>query len=309
MRQHTFYAEHLVPALLEEGIPAEQIWEMDGWKENQPGYYWTDPRDGRTFGYEGTAYGHLNHHTASSAYTPYVRNSNGQTKCNIWGGLLRGDRLYQAGGGIPTLAIASAGPANYSAGKGVRALFTDWLIPGIVFEGRQYERDDSPSWYGNRSAWNTEWVLDGIGGRLDDDVWDLLIAYNAALCRLHDADDSWLAGHLQFTSRKIDLRDGRYPDGATTMAAVHDQTRARLANQPTPEEVLGMPYEQFKNMVIALFAGRPDKFHGSPAYYYTPAGPEHAFDGYANGGIYDVPESPDWPNFWRSFAEAISLQG
>lgn len=304
-RTHTFYAENLVPALLAEGIPDEQILELEGWQTNEPGYYWTDPRDGRSFGYDGTAYGHLNHHTASSGYTPYVKNSNGQTKCNVWGGLLRGDRLYQEGGGIPTLAIASAGPADYSAGSGVRALLSDYLIPGIVFDGRQYQSDDSPKWYGNRSLWNTEWVLDGIGGQLDPDVWDLLIAYNAALCRLHDADDSWLAGHLQFTSRKIDLRDGRYPDGATTLAAIHEQTAARL-NQ-TPEEALGMPYEQFKNLVISLFAGRPDKFHGDPAYFYTKSGEEHAFEGFPNGGIYDVPDSPDWPNFWDSFVDSISL--
>ena len=69
-----------------------------------------------------------------------------------------------------------------------------------------------------------------------------------------------------------------------------------------------MPYEQFKNMVISLFAGRHDKFHGDPAYFYTKAGSHHAFPGYPNGGIYDVPESVDWVNFWNAFTDAITVQ-
>lgn len=58
----------------------------------------------------------------------------------------------------------------------------------------------------------------------------------------------------------------------------------------------GMPYEQFKNMVISLFNGRPDMFKGDPAYFYKNL-PE---------GIYNDPQNIDWTNFWTSFTKAIS---
>lgn len=58
----------------------------------------------------------------------------------------------------------------------------------------------------------------------------------------------------------------------------------------------GMPYEQFKNMVISLFKGRPDMFKGDPSYFYKNL-PD---------GIYNDPQNIDWTNFWRSFTDAIS---
>lgn len=64
----------------------------------------------------------------------------------------------------------------------------------------------------------------------------------------------------------------------------------------------GMPYEQFKNMIDALFVGRPDIFKGKPSYFYTKAD---------EGGIYDVPNHPDWKSedgkdgLWPAFTRLI----
>lgn len=245
MTQHHFYAENLVPALLEEGIPAEQIWELDGWKDNEPGYYWTDPATGRAYGYDGYAAGHLYHHTASTGYTPYVKNSNGQTKANVWAGMRRGDRLYQTGGGVPTLAIASAGPADYSSGSGVRDYVLE--LSRSIRAGRQTSSDDSPKWYGNRHVLNTEVVCDGIGGRVDQPMWDLLIVYGAALARLHDAGEAWNGFHQGFTSRKIDYRDGRYANATQTIEALWDGIAVKLGSPPVdppPTEPTPPPEEE-----------------------------------------------------------------
>ena len=72
---------------------------------------------------------------------------------------------------------------------------------------------------------------------------------------------------------------------------------ADVNNRPDLEED-GMPYAQFVNLVDSLFAGRPDEFQGDPSYFYRAAN---------EGGIYDVPDAPDWVNFWSAFTRAISL--
>ena len=217
--RHTFYADNLVDALLEEGIPAVQIWELDGWKLNEQGYYWTDIHTDQHHGYDGVSNGHFNHHTASQGYTPYVKNSSGQTKATAWAGMRVGGRLYQnANAGVPTIALASSGPADYSAGSGVR----DYIkkLDASQEALRQVNSDDSPKFYGNRYVLNTEIVCDGIGGAIDADMWDLLIVYNAALSRLHDAGHAFNGFHQGFTKRKIDYRDGRFANASDTISAM-----------------------------------------------------------------------------------------
>jgi len=236
--QHSFYADHLVDALLEEGIPAAQIWELDGWKENEQGYYWTDIHTDEHFGYDGVANAHFNHHTASSAYTPYVKNASGQTKATGWLGVRDGDRLYQnRNTGIPTIALASAGPADYSAGSGVRDYIKQ--LNASVETLRQLNRDDTPTFYGNRYVLNTEIVCDGIGGKINADSWDLLIVYNAALARLHDAGPAWNGFHQGFTRRKIDYRDGRFDNASDTITAMWNE----IANPIEPPTVEPPPIQ------------------------------------------------------------------
>ncbi len=87
-------------------------------------------------------------------------------------------------------------------------------------------------------------------------------------------------------------------------------------DDPEPEngsyngtEQHGMPYEQFVNLVKSLFAGRPDEFHGNPAYFYLTRAQWFAEYGNHDGGIYDEPEHVDWANFWNAFVDSISLEG
>lgn len=228
--EHSFYANHLVDALREEGIPSAQIWELSGWKVNEQGYYWTNIFTNQHNGYNGVANGHLNHHTASSGYTPFVKNSKGQTKANGWVGMRRGDRLYQSGDGVPTIALTSAGPADYSAGSGVREYIKK--LSRSEKAGKQTASDDDPKFYGNRYVWNTEIVCDGVGGQITQDSWDLLIVYNAALARLHDATQFWNGFHAGFTRRKIDFRDGRYASANATIEAMWPQIAAKLGTDP-----------------------------------------------------------------------------
>lgn len=246
--QHTFYANYLVDALLEEGIPNSQIWLLDGWKENQQGYYWTDIHTDQHHGYDGVASGHLNHHTASVAYTPYVRNSKGQTKANVWVGKRPpgSGRLYQNCDGVPTLAVASAGPANYSAGAGVR----DYIkaLNASTEALKQTKPDDTPTFYGNRYVWNTEIVCNGVGGMIDQDTWDLLIVYNTALSRLHDAGPAFNGFHAGFTRRKIDYRDGRFGTASLTIQQMWREI------QPVLDDQGGNVYQQFVTGIVTGWA-------------------------------------------------------
>jgi hypothetical protein len=228
--RHTFYADNLVDALLEEGIPASQIWELDGWKLNEQGYYWTDVHNDQHHGYDGVANGHLNHHTATKAYSPYVKNSSGQTKATAWVGKRDGNRLFQNRSGVPTVALASAGPADYSAGSGVSEYGKK--LDASEEALRQLNADDNPKFWGNRYVLNTEIICDGVGGSIDSDTWDLLMAYNAALARLHDAEAPFNGFHQGFTKRKIDYRDGRFSNASDTILAMWTEIATILGDDP-----------------------------------------------------------------------------
>lgn len=196
-----------------ERVGEEHVWLLDkgrdlyngefDWKVNKQGYYWVD-ENGRHYAYQGEPVGHHNHHTASSGYTPFVRNASGKTKANAWAGLRRGTRLYQFDGGVPTIALASAGPANYSAGAGNKE-FLAYCATDRRFHGPQRNADDA-GFYGNRHYWATEVIALGDGSPLADDMWDLLIEYNRALRDYLEWSTWRLGGHYDHTRRKIDLK-------------------------------------------------------------------------------------------------------
>ena len=60
-------------------------------------------------------------------------------------------------------------------------------------------------------------MCDGVGGKINDDSWDLLVLYNVAISRLHDATEHFNGFHQGFTTRKIDYRDGRYANASMTI--------------------------------------------------------------------------------------------
>ena len=79
----------------------------------------------------------------------------------------------------------------------------------------------------NRSYWNTEVVLDGVGTWIDAEVWDHIIGLGAVLHELYGWSEHRAIGHAQHTQRKIDLRDGQDTSARGTMIRL----RADLGNQ------------------------------------------------------------------------------
>ena len=232
----------LPDALADAGIPFGQL---TGWKENQQGYYWVDANN-QHHGYEGVPNGHIHHHTATSAYTPTVRNSLGRTKANIYIGIWRNGRLWSFGNGDPMVIIASGGPANYSAGSGRREVLTQFVVADVRFPGPQTQLDDS--FFGNRYYINTEVIHPGDGSDLDADVWDLQVQTAAVITKHFDWSVWRNIGHLDHTRRKIDQRFGQ---GAPYTIRQHQrEITAAMAVQPPPPppgEDEDMPsYEEFR---------------------------------------------------------------
>jgi len=188
----------LADALRAAGL---EVWELDGWRTWEPGYAWRETPGGL---YEPE--GHIVHHTATDGYTPNVHNSSGQTKANAYVGLRREGRLYFSGGGVPTVALCASRPANDSAGYGCRYVLEDYVRLDKRYSGPQSNPDDSPSWAGNRSYWNTETIHPGYGEPLDAGVWDLLIGYSAVLCMELGWAPWRTIAHEDHTKRKVDPR-------------------------------------------------------------------------------------------------------
>ena len=229
--------EHVVMAGFADALRVwglgEFLWELDAsfdlagngnsWKTNEQnkagvgqsvgGYYWTyldDTHDG----FNGRPNVHHNHHTATSGFTPYIKNSSGQTKANVWAGMRRGDRLYQFDGGVPTICLASAGPADYSAGNGRRD-FMELVTDGDRFSGPQTLPDTG--FFGNRYSWNTEWVALGDGSPVDEELWNLMVEYNACLADYLSWTPWQNGGHYDHTKRKIDLWVQHGPYSVSTL--------------------------------------------------------------------------------------------
>lgn len=254
----------LVPQVLHEA--GLNVVTVDGWDDDST-YRWRS----------GDPEASMWHHTATGSYAPNA------TKANMYAGLaidaqMSDGRLYQTGGGVPVICVANAYPAPISSGYGQEQVFgkarndvpNDLLATGP---------DDD--WAGNRSYWNTEIVLDGVGTWIDDAVWDAIVRAARAIHRLFGWSEHRAIGHAQHTRRKIDPRDGRHPSARETMNRLRDEIKEDT-----------MPTEQWHQMIDALFAGRPDEFTGNPDYWKN-----------------EVPkDSPEWADFWAAFVRAISLE-
>ena len=181
---------------------------LDGWETAHSGgsYVW------RT----GDPTASMWHHTASSGYTP------NRDKANAWAGLLaESGRLYQSGGGVPSIVIANAYPGPITSGYGQQSVH-DLALNDLRNDELARGADDSPGWAGNRSYWNTEVVLDGVGTYIDDAVWAMLVTSANVLHDLMGWSVYRAIGHAQHTSRKIDLRDGRWPSAKETMIMLRE---------------------------------------------------------------------------------------
>jgi hypothetical protein len=190
------------PALVAaEGI---NVVKMDGW-------FNPHTRNGKPYAWRtGNPTASMWHHTATPAYTP------NRDKANMYAGLLHAgsQRLYQSGGGVATIVFANAHPGPITSGYGQKQVHDLCLL-----DERNDELATGPddNWAGNKSYWNTEIVLDGIGTWIDDEVWDMLIVA-AEVIHEHMEWSEWRAiGHAQHTRRKPDPHDGQDPSAKQTM--------------------------------------------------------------------------------------------
>jgi hypothetical protein len=180
--------------------------EMDGWRTpriiNNRLYVWRS----------GDPVCSMWHHTATNAYTP------NRTKANVWAGLKNGtsNRLYASGDGAATLVVANAYAAPVSSGYGQKTVI-DQAAQDVPNDALARGPDDSPRWAANRSAWNTEVILDGVGRWIDPEVWDMLTEAANVMHSHMGWTKHRALGHAQFTGRKIDLRDGRDRSARETM--------------------------------------------------------------------------------------------
>lgn len=190
---HTFLLD--LPEIL-EGM-GFNVWVADGYEKGQGNYLWTDPHTGRG-SYGEQPYGYMVHHSASSQATPPPHDT---SKASAWIGLLRGSKLYQEGGGTPTIYLASAGPARISSGYGYRPAAWDYTFKELRSPARAGGSDGTTAL--NRYSFNVETVHRGDGSPIDDGVLACVIGLGQALEQMTGLKEMTL-GHRSWSQRKID---------------------------------------------------------------------------------------------------------
>jgi len=205
---------------------------VDGWdKPRRSRYYWREA--------DKEPAGHMHHHTAGTSYSP----PKGPDKANGFAGLSfeGSDRLYQEryeGFGYEAVyTIANAYPAPISSGAGDKNVLVK-VRAGLEVRGRQ--GPDTPKWYGNTHYWNTEWVLNGIGAPIDQEVWDMMVL----VCQVQNDLMGWTPfkhiSHGHHTRRKVDLWGGQF---ASTNKTGFDNTLAVLREDMAGDFVIPPPIE------------------------------------------------------------------
>jgi len=190
---HTFLLD--LPEILEGmGFNVEVA---DGYDQGQGNYLWTDPHTG-VQSYHGQPSGYMVHHSASSSATPPPHDT---SKASAWIGLWRDGRLYQDGGGIPTIYLASAGPARISSGYGYRPALWDHTFEQKRAPAKAQGSDGNTA--GNRYTFNVETVHRGDGSPIDGGVLDAVVGLGIALEQMTGLKEMTL-GHLSWSQRKID---------------------------------------------------------------------------------------------------------
>ena len=190
-----------LPAALEAA--GVNVRTLDGWeKPHYSGtYLWREA--------DGEPAGSMAHHTASSAYTPNRDKANGYAGLSFRGS----DRLYQeryeGDGYAAVYTIANAYPAPISSGAGDKGVLVK-VRAGIEVRGRQ--GPDTSGWYGNTHYHNDEWILNGIGAPVDQEVWEMMVV----VCQVKNELMGWTPFnhicHGHHTRRKVDLWDGSKSD-------------------------------------------------------------------------------------------------
>jgi hypothetical protein len=220
-----------------EGV---RVVELSGWETWKPDYFWTDP-NGNHYRYKGKPNGAIWHHTATDEYTPHVT-ANGKTKANLYIGLsVNGsERLYSQKAywdiGVPTVAFACAGPANYGNGAGYKKVLTDYVardreVPGPLRSW--YSGDDN--YYANRYFTGCEIVDDGDGSALHPGVWEAAVVVHSVMTDHFGWDSARNIGHEDSTRRKV---DPKFHGNGYTMGYARDDVAAWLT-QPEDDPMAG----------------------------------------------------------------------
>ena len=276
MCEHTALAD-LPTILAEAGV---NVIVADGYLGGQckgtDHYRWTDPDTG-TASHDLPPHGYMIHHTAGSSATPPPALT---SKAGAWAGMYRNGKLYPTGDGVPTIYLASAGPARVSSGYGYRPAAWDY-----TFEGRRApahaEGPDGTTAL-NRYVFNIEIVHPGDGGALDKGVWDAVVTLGQVLEDMFGMVESSL-GHTSWSQRKIDpkLSVGLPNDGANCIIDFQDGIAT--------EGECGMPKQQWDQFIDALF--ETPYFVGDPNYWKN-------LD----------PDSAEWVDFWNAFVNILEGQ-
>ena len=178
-----------------------QVWVADGWKEGQcegdDHYLWTDP-DTEDKSHDLPPYGYMVHHTAGTSATPPPHDT---STANAWIGLERDGKLYQDGGGVPTVYLASAGPCRISSGYGYR--WAAWDRTFLDLRAPAHAEGSDGTTALNRYVFNVETVHAGDGGPIDAGVWESVVGLGIALQEMFGWTERTL-GHTSWTNRKID---------------------------------------------------------------------------------------------------------
>jgi hypothetical protein len=146
--------------------------------------------------------------------------------------------------------FASAGPANYSQGKGRLNVLTNYVNLDVRFPGPQDLPDDVPPFYGNRYYGATEVIHPGDGSPVQEDIWEYQVTI-AALMSEHYEWSPWRhIGHLDHTIRKIDQK---FAQGAPyTIAAMQNAVEEKMINRNTKaDDGLGVHEANFDKAVDA----------------------------------------------------------
>lgn len=231
MTQHTALKD-LPSLLINMGFNVEVA---NGYLEGQGNYLWTDPHSGNG-SYSNPPSGYMVHHTATSAYTPPPHDT---SKAGAWVGLWRDGRLYQSGGGVPSIYLATSGPARTSSGYGYKPALWDYTFQDRRAPARAGGSDGSTA--GNRYTFNVETVHVGDGSALDRGVWDHVVGIGIALHQMFGWTERTL-GHRSWSTRKIDPKwsVGSPNDGTDCIIDVQDEI-ARILNGGDPPPVTDPP--------------------------------------------------------------------
>lgn len=193
MAVHTYLLD--LPDVL-EGLGLN-VWVADDWELGQGNYLWTNPHT-NIGSYDEKPFGYMVHHSAGSSATPPPHDT---SKGSAWIGLERGGKLFQEGGGLPTIYLASAGPARTSAGYGYKPAAWDYTFKQLRAPAHAEGTDGGTAL--NRYSFSMETVHRGDGSPLDEGVRDHVVGLGRALEEMCGLSEMTL-GHTSWTQRKID---------------------------------------------------------------------------------------------------------